>query len=231
MSSQTEISAAELNAVAERIRALRQMATEHAVEIGRELLRVKASLPHGVFLKWVETACEFKIRTAQDLMKLAREAESNTKLVALMVPSTLRLLLSKSTPPAVRSKILTRVEDGERISRNQVQSEIAASRSCNEKQSAQKAVEYSRSPAPPFLDVANTRTALEEDRSRIVAELLIHRLSKTDYDFVMDGMTWGVWNRVFVWMRAAAAMAEKAETAQAPARHTHPQTDAHRLQQ
>lgn len=95
MLSKSEISSTELQNVAERIKLLRQKATEHAVEIGRELLRVKASLPHGVFVNWVERSCEFKIRTAQDLMKLARAAGTNAQLVALMVPSTLRVYLSK----------------------------------------------------------------------------------------------------------------------------------------
>ena len=112
----TGLSAAELEEAAQRIKSLRRAATEHAVEIGRELLRIKESLPRGAFVKWVEKACEFKIRTAQDLMKLAREADTNTKLVALMVPSTLRVYLSKTTPPAVRTSILKRLESGGRLS-------------------------------------------------------------------------------------------------------------------
>jgi hypothetical protein len=119
----TELSATELDEAAQRIKSLRRAATEHAVEIGRELLRIKESLPRGAFVKWVEKACEFKIRTAQDLMKLAREADTNTKLVALMVPSTLRVYLSKTTPPAVRTSILKRLESGEYVSRNELYSE------------------------------------------------------------------------------------------------------------
>jgi hypothetical protein len=119
----TGLSAAELEEAAQRIKSLRRAATEHAVEIGRELLRIKESLPRGAFVKWVEKACEFKIRTAQDLMKLAREADTNTKLVALMVPSTLRVYLSKTTPPAVRTSILKRLESGEYVSRNELYSE------------------------------------------------------------------------------------------------------------
>lgn len=120
-----ELSAKELQEAALRIKALRRAATEHAVEIGQELLRVKEKLPHGVFVKWVEKVCEFKIRTAQDLMKLAREVESDAKLVALMVPSTLRVYLSKTTPPAVRNTILKRLESGERVSRSELYSQIS----------------------------------------------------------------------------------------------------------
>jgi hypothetical protein len=205
MLSKTEISATELKAVAERIKTLRQQATEHAVEIGRELLRVKASLPHGVFAKWVEKACEFKIRTAQDLMKLAREADSNAQLVALMVPSTLRVYLSKTTPPAVRNTILARLENGERVSRNDLHSAISAARSNRGagRVAAQKRNDLPRLAVPDLLAAGETPADCEGDRSRKVAELILRRLSKEDYEYVMDGMSWGVWNRVFVWMRAA----------------------------
>src|SRR5215475_9751207 len=115
MSSKPEICPAQLLEVAARIKALRKKATEHAIEIGRELLRVKAALPHGVFVKWVERECEFKIRMAQDFMKVAREAASNPELAAVMVPSTLRVYLSNSTPPGVRHLIKARIENGERV--------------------------------------------------------------------------------------------------------------------
>lgn len=209
MLSKTEISATELEAVAQRIRSLRQKATEHAVEIGRELLRVKASLPHGIFVKWVEKACEFKIRTAQDLMKLAREADSNAQLVALMVPSTLRVYLSKTTPPLVRNTVLTRLEKGERVSRNDLHSAVTAARSRREveNQPVANGHDLPRVVAPDLLTAGEATPDAEADRSRRVADLLVRRLSREDYDYVMEGMTWGVWNRVFVWMRAAQTAA------------------------
>jgi hypothetical protein len=40
------------------------------------------------------------------------------------------------------------------------------------------------------------------DRSRKIAELLIKRLSPTDYEYLMDGINWGIWNRVLIWLRA-----------------------------
>jgi hypothetical protein len=207
MLSKTEISAAELQMVAERIKLLRKKATEHAIEIGRELLNVKASLPHGAFVKWVETACGFKIRTAQDLMKLAREADSNAHLIALMVPSTLRVYLSRTTPPAVREKILARLKNGERVSRKDVHSAALAARSIKRigNDSARPAAGVSRFTSPDLLTAGGVCT--DGDHSRAVAELLVRRLSRADYEFVMDGMTWETWNRVFVWMRAAQTMA------------------------
>jgi hypothetical protein len=207
MLSKTEFSATELQEAAQRIKLLRRAATEHAVEIGRELLRVKEKLPHGVFVKWVERSCEFKIRAAQDLMKLARDAESNAKLIALMVPSTLRVYLSKTTPPEVRSNILKRLENGEHVSRNELYSQASDARSRTKakvgNQSTREGLASSLFAGPDLLRAEESQSDLGGDRSRMVAELIIQRLSRKDYELIMEGMSWGVWNRVLVWMRAA----------------------------
>jgi len=200
MLSKTEISTTELQEVAGRIKALRQMATKHAVEIGCELLRVKAILPHGIFMKWVENECEFKIRTAQDLMKLAREANDAT-LVALMVPSTLRLYLSKSTPPAVRQLVKSRLDSGERVSRNDLQSAISDAKGKPTKRAP--AVTTKGGGSSSLLGAASVPTESEIDRSRKVANLFFKRLTIDDYEYVMKDMNWEVWNRVLVWLRVA----------------------------
>ncbi|MDT2023775.1 DUF3102 domain-containing protein [Methylocella sp. CPCC 101449] len=202
-----ELSAKELQEAALRIKALRRAATEHAVEIGQELLRVKEKLPHGVFVKWVEKACEFKIRTAQDLMKLAREVESDAKLVALMVPSTLRVYLSKTTPPAVRNTILKRLESGERVSRSELYSQISDTKPKAEagadRRPARKELSSSFLAGPETPKTAGKKSNdADGDRARLVAELILQRLTPKDYEFIMEGMNWEVWNRAFVWMRA-----------------------------
>jgi len=207
MLSKPEISATELDAVAERIKLLRQKATEHAVEIGRELLRVKESLPHGAFVRWIERACEFKIRTAQDLMKLAKSADANAQLVALMMPSTLRVYLAKTTTTDVRRSVIARLDNGERVSRSDVRSAVSTERA-RRMIEAGRGTGTGRTEATVVADLLTPDGAtagLDGDRSRKVAELLLRRLSKEDYDYVMDGMTWGTWNRIFVWMRAAQA--------------------------
>ena len=49
----------------------------------------------------------------------------------------------------------------------------------------------------------------------MVAELLIRRLSRKDYELIMEGMNWEVWNRILVWMWAArAAENERVELVQ-----------------
>lgn len=208
--SETKISATELQDVAQRIKALRRAATEHAVEIGRELLGVKERLPHGVFVKWVEKACEFKIRTAQDLMKLAREAKSdaNTKLVALMVPSTLRVYLSKTIPPAVRSTVLKQLENGEHVSRSQLYSRASDTRRTAKAEADGHPLRDGFSSsffAGREVHGANLggRNNSGGDQARMVAELILRRLSSEDYKIIMECIDWEIWNKAFVWMKAA----------------------------
>lgn len=223
MPTKTELSAAELQEAAQRIKALCRAATEHAVEIGRELLRIKESLPRGTFVKWVETACNFKIRTAQDLMKIAREADSNAKLVALMVPSTLRVYLSKTTPSAVRASILKRLENGEYVSRNELYSEALDAKVRSAPKTDSNAANGGPFAGPDLLRAGASPADLKGDRSRMVAELLIRQLSRTDYELIMEGMNWEVWNRVLVWMRAARVVdVERVELVQPGARAVPP---------
>jgi hypothetical protein len=198
-----ELSVDELAQTAQRIKMLRKAATEHAVEIGRELLRVKASLPHGSFVKWVEKACEFKIRTAQDLMKLAKDAQAHTPVAALMVPSTLRVFLSKTTPPAVRTRILERLDSGEQVSRSQLHIEVAGEELKLGAMADPGRPPHNARALPARLGAGGNSAQAETDRSRMVASLMLSRLSERDYELIMDGMDWEVWNRVLVWMKAA----------------------------
>jgi hypothetical protein len=223
MLSNTELTATDLHETAERIRSLRTRATEHAVEIGRELARVKASLPHGAFVKWVEKECQFKIRTAQDLMKLAREVDANAQFAALMVPSTLRVLLSKSTPPAARQMVMTRLERGERVSRSDLHAVIAETRTdkAAERVSPQKPAIIRESSIPDLLTAGDARPDMEIDKARRIAELIMRRVSHDDYAFIMDQISWGVWNRVLVWLRAAQPRDNDAAPASAPSARPH----------
>ncbi len=219
MSSQPEgasvtpqLSSAELQAIAERIRSLRKRATEHAIEIGHELIGVKAHLPHGEFVKWVEAHCGFKIRMAQDLMKLAREAAANPNLAAIMTPSTLRVYVSNRTRPAVRDLVNARAVDGQRLSRKELLTAIADTQTQRASTRTQTEVKSSLKQAAKadLLTAGDIGVEAELEKSRRVAQLLLRRLRGADVELIMDGMTWGVWNRVLVWLRADPNASSKA---------------------
>ena len=199
--SKVVLSPTELGEVANRIRSLRQSATLHAIEIGRELLRVKASLPHGAFVKWVEKECQFKIRTAQDLMRLAREVDPDAEVATLMVPSTLRVYLSKSTPPEARQLARTRLQNGECVSRKDINAFVPKRGASDGTAATGSGVD--RIAGAELLRSGDASTESEINRSRKIAELLVRRLTQDEYQYLVDGMTWGVWNRVLIWLRAA----------------------------
>ncbi len=210
MSPAIAISVAELRESAARIRLLRQKATEHAIDIGRELLRIKASLPHGAFVKWVQKECEFKIRTAQDLMKLARAADVDGRPVALLMPSTLRLFMSKNTPESVRRLVLEKLEKGERVSRSALKSAIRQAKSADTTKQKQP-LPQRRKPDTAFnglIAMPDAARETESDRAKKIAQLFVERLTEQDYAYVMSEISWGVWNRVLVWLRALGTTGE-----------------------
>src|SRR5215831_7641535 len=196
----------ELQSIAIKIKSLRQRSVEYAIEIGHELLRVKARLPHGIFIKWIENQCEFKIRMAQDLMKLARDAELNTDVVGMMVPSTLRIYLSRKTPPHVKHLVRTRLLSGERVSRNDLRLAISqAKANVGHIDADLRSPRLTGSGSVDPLGILETGSLGNSERSKEIANLLIRRLSKQDYEYVMDNLSWDVWNRVLLWLRAASS--------------------------
>jgi len=57
----------------ERVAELKQWAGEVYLALGLELLWAKLHLPYGDWLDWLEHSVDFKTRTAQRLMRLARK--------------------------------------------------------------------------------------------------------------------------------------------------------------
>jgi hypothetical protein len=50
-------------------------ALAHAIAAGQALIEAKRAVGHGGFLRWVEAHCDFGERTAQNYMRLARNAK------------------------------------------------------------------------------------------------------------------------------------------------------------
>jgi hypothetical protein len=75
-------------------------ALDHAIEAGRMLSEVKATLPHGGFLPWVRDHCRFGERMAQRYMKAAEWRSLNpTRETDLSLRQVLAEL-AESTPKA-----------------------------------------------------------------------------------------------------------------------------------
>src|SRR5215210_6521016 len=107
--------AAKLEALAERInaehRACEGAATEalrHAIEAGALLQQVKASLPHGDWLPWLEANFEGSERTAQGYVRLHKlqgelAAQNRNGVAHFTLRGALKALAAakKPTPPAL----------------------------------------------------------------------------------------------------------------------------------
>ena len=71
---------------------LKQQTAQNIIEIGKRLVSVKESLPHGEFGNYLKEKVVFSERTAQNFMKVAREF-SNTKALADLEPTKVYALL------------------------------------------------------------------------------------------------------------------------------------------
>ena len=60
---------------------LKQQTAQNIIEIGKRLMAVKESLPHGEWGSWLKEKVDFTERTAQNFIRVAKEF-SNTKAIA-----------------------------------------------------------------------------------------------------------------------------------------------------
>lgn len=104
--------AASLRKIAARIRNLSRKTSDAILEIGRELLKVKAETAHGTFTQWVENDCGLTRRSAQNYMRVATFAADKSASVALLSPGVLYRLAAKSTPAEIVSAVLRLLDGG-----------------------------------------------------------------------------------------------------------------------
>jgi Protein of unknown function (DUF3102) len=121
----TEVAA--LRAQAARIRKLDLTLTQTVIELGRELIDVKARLQHGQFEAWVEAECGFTSRTANYYMsaaKFAEDQEGNRKRVSDLPPGVVYQLASQSTPPEIVNEVLDRAAKGDIVKPAELKAKI-----------------------------------------------------------------------------------------------------------
>jgi hypothetical protein len=175
-----------LQGQAERVS--RQYSTS-VVQIGKALIGVRHYLPHGAFVRWVESEAHIPSRTAQVYMKVAKWISGKTAAVAELPPSVLYLLSAPSTPQDFVQDVLSRVDAGEQILSAAIRKEIMALRT-TEREGWGK-----RLPAPstsaehvgrPKIDV------ISSDTKTIVAQavtIVARGLPPEDFKLVRDMMT------------------------------------------
>lgn len=101
---------------AERIKLRLKRTVEDIIEIGRELTAVKAELPHGQFLPWIDSEFEMTKDTAQNFMSVFDRFGKNGNFPFLnLKPSILYALAAPSTPDAVVERAIQQAESGEKV--------------------------------------------------------------------------------------------------------------------
>ena len=100
----------ELRARATTIRSRAGTMTSAIIDIGRNLLVAKQTLPHGCLLPWVKAECGLAPRTAQNYMRVAEFADGKCETVSLLTPSAIYALSSKNAPPVVIREVLKLLE-------------------------------------------------------------------------------------------------------------------------
>lgn len=85
--------------------------TRAFLEIGRQLLEVKALLPHGSFSRWVEANCQFGQHSAQNFMHAAAFARQHEELAELDQTAII-LLAAPRLDEAVRGRAIEAVRGG-----------------------------------------------------------------------------------------------------------------------
>jgi hypothetical protein len=106
--SETEVD--DLRAKATTIRDHAATMTPAIIDIGRNLLVAKQTLPHGRFLPWVKAECGCTPRTAQNHMRVAEFADGKSETVSLLTPSAIYALSSKKVPPVVVHEVIQLLE-------------------------------------------------------------------------------------------------------------------------
>ena len=82
----------DIEAITSEILTLKEKAGTAILDIGRRLIDAKALLPHGEWLPWLTERVEFSERSAQNLMRLAREWSNPQALADLGATKALTLL-------------------------------------------------------------------------------------------------------------------------------------------
>lgn len=82
----------EIDKITAEILIYKQQTAQNIIEIGKRLIKVKESLPHGEWGKWLEEKVDFTDRTARRFMKVATEFGNRTTLSDLSSSKLFALL-------------------------------------------------------------------------------------------------------------------------------------------
>lgn len=98
-----------------RIRLRMSRTVEDIIEIGRDLIAVKASLGHGHFLRWIEAEFGMSVRTSQNFIAVAERFGDKYATVAHLAPAVLYTLAAPSIDDVIVDEVVDRAAHGEAV--------------------------------------------------------------------------------------------------------------------
>ena len=96
---QKDLATTEISQLTTEILILKQQTAQNIIEIGKRLIAVKESLPHGEWGKWLKEKVDFSHSSAKRFMQVAREF-SNSPALGVLPPTKVFALLD--LPPEER---------------------------------------------------------------------------------------------------------------------------------
>lgn len=126
----------EIKLASERIKMRMKRTAEDIIEIGKDLIAVKARLPHGQFLPWIQTEFEMTQKTAVRFMQVAERFSGKYDIMSYFNPTILYQLAAPSTPDEVVEKVIEKAEDGESVTTAEVKelkAQVIAAKKENQK--------------------------------------------------------------------------------------------------
>jgi hypothetical protein len=130
-------------------------------EVGRQLLRAKEVLPHGVFTTWAISEVGISIRAARNYMQAAGFIEGKPATVADLPPVILYALSAPSAPIEVVQAVVADAATGEPLNSKDIGAKLRASKA------AERELELAQKRRP---NLTREQLKLNKERQRRCAE-------------------------------------------------------------
>lgn len=128
------VDADRLRECATQIRTYQKKVGQQIIAIGDILLAVKKGLDHGQFGLWLGAEFGWSERTAQNYMRASEAFSDKSETVADLPPTTLYRLASPSTPEPVRVAVVERLEKGERLAPDAINTMVSDAKAAEKRE-------------------------------------------------------------------------------------------------
>ena len=110
MNELTVISADELTRIEQEIKQYKCNMAISMIEIGDRLIRVKSSMPHGDFCKWLDNNVDMSDRNARNYMRVAKIYDTPEKRKSIANLGSTKVLMLAELPNEVRDNFIENVD-------------------------------------------------------------------------------------------------------------------------